>query len=264
MIEPYINKIIIVDEEFLSDLKHESRTDYLQFLKPKIDTKILTLPLKYSEVEAITPLIDPSYILPGTIVVRPSYTNHFVSIDSFAEEIIQRKYGLFSQLCKVLGAKKVSITSIDDVSLEDNDATSFGGGVGASIPIGKADANIKVKQSSQSDNFRKSVMKFIIDADGGEPNFIEADRLIAQFGLQKDSLFTDLLNMCRCGTNRLRKLEVSLDCSKDVKRVFDSTLNANIKVMSKLYGGKAEFDKARSSVEKNKVVTRLSVVVEFS
>lgn len=264
MIEPYINKIIIVDDEFLSDLKHESRNDYQKFLRPNIDTKVLTLPLEPSEIEAITPFIDPSSIRPGSIVVKPGYTDQFVSIDSFAEEIIHRKYGLFLQLCVALGAKKISITSIDDVSLEDKDANSFGGGVSASTPMVEAEANIRVKQSSQSDDFRKSVMKLITEAEGGEPNFVEADRLMTQFGLQKDSLFTDILNMCRGGTNRLLRHEVSLDCSKDVKRVFDSTLDANIKVMSKLYGGKAEFDKARSSVEKNKVVTRLSVVVEFS
>jgi hypothetical protein len=264
MIEPYVNKIIIVDEEFLSDLKHESRTDYHKFLNPNIDTKVLTLPLKQSEIGAIAPFIDPSSIRSGSIVVKPGYTDQFVSIDAFAEELIQRKYGLFSQLCVALGAKKISITSIDDVSLEDKDTTSFEGGLSASHPLAKAEVNIKAKQSSQSDDFRKSVMKLITEAEGAEPNFNEADRLMAQFGLQKDSLFTDILNMCRGGTNRLRRHEVSIDCSKDVKRVFDSTMQANIKAMSKLYGGKAEFDKASSSVEKNKVATRLSVVVEFS
>ena len=49
MIEPYIRKIIFVDDSFLEDLRHRSISGYQQFEAPDLDTKIITLPANSSE-----------------------------------------------------------------------------------------------------------------------------------------------------------------------------------------------------------------------
>lgn len=264
MIEPYIRKIIFVDQQFLDDLKCTSITNYLEFSDPGIDTHVVTLPLRPPEdIGALIQYVDPSAIRPGSVVVKPGYTEHFVPLDTFAEDLVSRKYGVFVQLCIALGAKKVSVSSIEDVNLEASEIASTGGGAGASIPGGGVEVDTKFKQSSLTDDFRKSIMKLNTEAQGGEPNFEVAEKLMNRYGLHKDSLFNDLLNMCMVSTNRLHKHEISLDFSTDVKRVFDSSIQAKIKMMSKLYQGQADFEKTRKSLAKNNSATKLTVVVEF-
>jgi hypothetical protein len=261
--EHYVTKVIFVDNLFLENLGQISRFDLEEFSNPGLDTRVVSLPLRSSEIEEITSSIDSSAIRPGSIVVRPGYTDQFVPVDSFSENLVLRKYGLFVQLCVALGAKKVSVTNIDDVSLEASDDVSTSGGVTASVPVGKGEAELKSKKSSLTDDVQKSIMKFNIVAQGGEPNLEAADDLIRKYGLQKDSLFTDLLNMCKYKTNKLSSHELSLDFSTDVKRAFDSSIQAKVEVMNKLYKGKADFERVKKSVEKTRTATKLSVMVEF-
>lgn len=264
MIEQHVRKVIIIDQPFLDDLRNTSLTDLQAFTSPDIDTMVITLPLSsHSQINELARYVDPTEIRAGSILVKPVYTDQFVPVDSFTEDIVLRKYGLFVQLCIALGAKKVAISSIEDINLESSESVSAEANIGGSAPVGKAEVAAKAKQSSLNDEVRQSIMKLHTEAHGGEPNLEEADRIMDQFGLRKDALFTDVYNMCRVSTNRLSRHEVSLDFSKEVKRVFDSSMQAKIKVMSKLYQGCAEFDKARKSLEKNRSATRLSVVVEF-
>lgn len=264
MIEPYVTKIIIVDQEFIEDVKQSSMRDLEEFSSPGLDTKVITLPLIAKEdIQLLTQLVDPSDIRPGNIVVKPSYTDQFVPVDAFAEDIVVRKFGLLVQFCVALGARKVSISSIEDVSLDSEDKSGVEVGISADSSVFKAEAGVGVKQSNATDELRKSIMKLNTEAEGGAPDFEEAERLMRQYGLHRDSLFADIMGMCRVKTNKLRRHELTLDFSKDVKRVFDSSIGAKIKVMSKVYGGKVDFEKTRKSVEKNKTATKLSVVVEF-
>jgi hypothetical protein len=263
LIAPYVNKVIFVDNLFLENLGQISRMDLDYFSNPELDTKVVSLPLPPSEIEEVTSSIDPSAIRPGSIVVRPGYTDQFVPVDSFSEDLVHRKFGLFVRLCIALGAKKVSITSIEDVSLGASDDVSTSVELGGSAPLGKAKTEFKSKQSSLSDDFRKSIMKLTTEARGGEPDLEAAETLMSKYGLKKDSLFTDILDMCKVVNNRLSRHEVSLDFSTDVKKVFDSSIQAKIQIMSQLYQGKADFERVRASVEKTSTATKLSVVVEF-
>lgn len=264
MIEPYISKIIVVDQPFLDDLKQTSVTDLRIFTDPDIDTKVITLPLRSAEeVVELIQYMDASEIRPGRVLVKPGYSSQFVSVDSFSEDIVFRKYSLFVQLCIALGAKKVAISSIEDVSLEASDTSSVSAEASAAAPIAKAEASVKTEKSALNDEVRKSIMRLNTEAHGGEPNLEEANRILERHGLQKDALFADMYHLCRVSTNRLHSHEVTLDFSKDVKRIFDSSMQAKIKVMSKLYKGRAEFDSAQKSLERNRSATKLSVRVEF-
>jgi hypothetical protein len=264
VIEAYVSKIIVVDQPFLDDLKQTSMADFQIFTSPDIDTKVITLPLASSEeIADLTQYMDASEIRPGRVLVKPGYSSQFVSVDSFSEDIVFRKYSLFVQLCIALGAKKIAISSIEDVSLETSKtkSTSAAGGVGA--PLLKAEVGAKAGQSSLNDEVRKSIMKLNTEAHGGDPNLQEAHRIIENHCLQKDALFSDMYNLRRVSTNRLQSHEVTLDFSTDVKRIFDSSMQAKIKVMSKLYQGRVEFDSAKKSLERNRSATKLSVRVDF-
>jgi hypothetical protein len=259
----HIRKIIFVDKIFLEDLNQISRRDLEEFSYPGLDTKVIELPLSPTNVDEVTALVDPSAIRPGSIVVRPGYTDQFVPVDAFSEDLMNRKYGLFVQLCIALGAKNVSVSNIDNVSLGSDSEMGMEAGVDVRAPLASGSAEFSSKKSGLTENVRKSIMEMKTSACGGEPDFEKADTIIRQYGLQKDSLFMDMLGMCRVTTNRLSRHELSLDFSTDVKRIFDSSIHAKIKVMSKLYEGNVDFEKAKRSVERTRTATKLSVVVQF-
>lgn len=262
--EPYITKVIIVDELFLNDLKQVSINDFDEFANPSLDTRIISLPLRdAAEIEALTRVMDVSDIRAGSILVKPSYCDQFVAVDSFSEDIVVRKYGLFVQLCHALGAKRVSIKGITDVKLEQSSNSGTSGALRASVPLGGGSVTCAAEESSLDDEFRKSITEITTEARGGPADIEAAERLIAQYSLQKDSLFTDITSMCKLTSNKVSRHELYLDFSKDVKKVFDSSIQAKVDVMGKFYGGGIDFERTKNALAKNRTATKLSIVVEF-
>jgi len=264
MIKPYVGKLIFVDEEFVSELKECSETEFSSFMNPVIDTKIINISSQ-NEVffEGLVNYVDSSEVRPGNIVMKPAYSGRFVSVDCFAEDIVFRKYSLFVQLCVALGAKRVSVNGIQGVSIESSSSEDHDVNGGASSPLVRADASGQAKRSSLSDQAEQSIYSLNTTACGGEPDIAESESIISRYGLSHDPLFIDIFNMRRISTNSLVKHEVSLDFSNDVKRNFDSNMKARVEIMSKLYGANADVQKAQASFEKNRTATKLSVVVDF-
>ncbi|MBA4722970.1 MAG: hypothetical protein H2067_17765 [Alcanivorax sp.] len=264
LLPSYKRKVIFVDEKFLAKLEERSEIDFQSFNLPDIDTKIITLPIESEEdIIKITSQIEPSEIRPGNIVLKPTYTNQYISADFFLEDIIYRKYNLFVQLCIALGAKKITVTDIKNVSLERATSQSSDGKIDANAPIAEITTNAEANEASMGDENYHSTMKLNALAEGGPPDIEKADEIISKFNLRNEPLFEDIYSMRQVKTNPIKKYEVSLDCTQDIKRMIDSSMHAKIKIMGKLYSGKAEFEKIRSSLEKNKSTTKLSVMVDF-
>jgi hypothetical protein len=263
MIESYVQKVIFVDEPFLEGLKQKSMTDYLAFNAPQVDTKVIALPVPEADLNQLVQLMNPSDILPGSILVKPDYSDRFMSVEAFAEKHAERKYSLWVLLCLALGAKKVSVINVEEVRLESEEHSLTAAQVGGTSPVMAGEAGFKSGQASLNDEARKSILNIKVDASGGEPDLDEAERILSKHGLHKDDMFQRMYDMRSLKTNSLTKKEFSLDLSTDVKRVFDTSLKAKIKAMSTLYGGIAEFDKASKATEKGQTALKLSVLVEF-
>lgn len=168
-IKPYTSKVFIVDETFMGDLKERSQTEYALFADPGIDTEILRLPLAPERIESVIRVINPSAIQSGSIVVKPTYSDEFVPIGQISEDVVLRKYGLFVQLCVLLGAKKVAVTNVEGVKLESsNDMKASLEASGDGLGVGVEASGHKDKYSL-SKNFQESVMRLSMDADGGSP-----------------------------------------------------------------------------------------------
>lgn len=263
MIEPYTQKIFFVDEPFLDELKHTSLTTYQAFTVPEIDSKIITLPAAPSDVTKLVEWMHPSEIRVGGILAKAGYTDQFVSVDVFSDDHAVRKYGLWILLCTALGAKKVSVTNIENVSLESEDMTTFSINAAGKATTVQAEASFQRDEASGNDEARKAIMNIKVDALGGEPDLAEAKRILDQYGLHNDHMFRGIYDMRSVSSNRLTKHEFSLDLSSDVKRIFDSSMRAKIEAMSILYDGRAEFDTAKKTFEKARTALKLSIAVEF-
>lgn len=263
MIEPYTQKIIFVDQPFMEELKHASITSFQSFEAPDLDTKVITLPLTASNETELMHHVNACDVRPGSVLVKPGYTDQFVTLDEFTDDHAKNKFDVWLQLCVALGAKKVDVTNIEEVSLEAEEHSSVSADINGKSHFGSLNAGIKDRDSSQSEQVRQSIMKLKVAATGGEPDFQAADRILNQYGVHKEPMFKSLYNMRSVGSNTLLKHEFSLDMSTDVKKVLNASLKAKLEVMSKICEGRAEFDRARTSMEKGRTALKLTVTVEF-
>lgn len=263
MIESYIQKVIFVDAPFLERLKQKSITDFRAFNETELDTKIIKLPLRSEEVSELVKYVNSSEIRPGNIIVKPDYSDKFLSVESFTESHAERKYGLWVLLCVALGAKRVSVTNIEKISTEMEDVSLTSAQMDATVPVAKGETSFKSGQSSRNDDAHESIMNIKVEASGGDPDVAAAERILSEHGLHNDDMFRRMYDMRCLKNNSVSKQDFSLDLSTDVKRVFDSSLKAKITAMSKLYGGSAGFEKVRNSIEKGRSALKLSVSVEF-
>lgn len=263
MIEPYTQKIIFVDEPFMEELKQASITSYQTFEAPDLDTKVITLPLSSSDVSELIRHVDVSHVRPGSVLVKPGYSDHFVTLDEFTDDHAKNKFDVWMQLCVALGAKKVDVTNIEDVSLEAEEQSSVSAVGNAKSTFASGEASLQQQASSSSQMMRQSIMKLKVAAAGGVPDFQAADRIMRQYGVQRETMFNSLYNMRSVESNTLLRHEFSLDMSTDVKKVLNASLKAKLAVMSKICEGRAEFDRVRTSMEKGRTALKLTVVVEF-
>lgn len=263
MLESYVTKVFFVDQTFMDDLKERSLPDYEEFNKPAVDTRIVTLPLSKEQIGELTEVVDSSAIRAGSIVVKPKFSQDFVPVEEFTEDMVLRKYSLFVQLCVLLGAKSVSISSVEGVAMDSSARTSVTGEASIGGVGGSASASARAANSSLSQSLQASIMQLNTQASGGDPDLIAAQDLLGRHGLHRDALFNGLFSMRQSKSNKLQRHAITLDFAKDASRVFDSSMDARINVMSKLYKGKAEFEQTKKSVERNRITARLNVLVEF-
>ncbi|QTX22460.1 hypothetical protein [Comamonas aquatica] len=263
MIEPYIRKIIFVDDSFLEDLRHRSISGYQQFEAPDLDTKIITLPANSSEISELVSCMSSSDIRAGEVMVRAPYIDQFIPLDAFTEDCAVEKYRLWVQLCLALGAKSVSITNIEEITIESDAKSELSASISGKAPLIEGEAGFKKTDSEQHRQARQSIMRLNAVAEGSEPNLVEAERILKRHGLQGDNMFRSIFDMRSVSSNRLTKQEFSLDLTSDIKKVMNASLKAKVKVMSELYSGRIEIDSVKKALEKGSSALKLSVTVEF-
>lgn len=263
MIEPYTQKIIFVDAPFMEELKQASITSYQSFEEPDLDTKVITLPLNSSDASELIRHVDVSHVRPGIVLVKPGYSDQFVTLDEFTDDHAKNKFDVWMQLCVALGAKKVDVTNIEDVSLETEEQSSIDAVVKGKYAVTSGEIGLKQQESMSNQIVRQSIMKLKVDAAGGSPDFKAADRIMSQYGVQREPMFKSLYNMRSVESNTLLRHEFFLDMSTDVKKVLNASLKAKLAVMSKICEGRAEFDHVRTFMEKGRTALKLTVMVEF-
>lgn len=264
MINSHIQKIIFVDEDFLDELKQSSVTDFRAFEQNEFDTQVIELPLPANKIGELTKFVHVSEVRAGAVLVKPDYSDRFMSIDAFTEGHAERKYRLWVLLCMALGAKKVIVKNIEEVNIESDEESSTSGQFSGRIyTIGKGEADIKKNNSKIHDEARSSIMSLHAESSGGAPNLEKAMQILRDNGLERDDMFKRMYEMRSFTSNSLLRHEFSLDTSSDFKRVLDASLKAKVELMGKIYRGKAEFAKTCKSLERASTALKLTVLVDF-
>lgn len=263
MLGKSVSKVIFVDSDFIENVKQLSVSDYVSFTKPELDTQLVYLPLKESDEEEITRWIDPCFIKVGAVVVKPNYTDQYVQIDTFSKDIIKEKFLLFSRFCFALGAKKVSISSVEQIRSTIEDQNDVNVNISGQAQVVGAEIEASKSKSSKSADQHNSIMKLNTEATGGEPNFESAEDMIRRYRLQQDTIFLDILNLRREKNNNLISRDWTLDFSKDVEKVFDSSMLSKIDVIAKIYKGSIGLEIENKSIQRSVMATNLNVTLVF-
>lgn len=263
MIEPYTYKIFFVDKDFLEDLKEDSLTEYKEFTRPQADTQIIQLPAPTEQLNELITYMPPSEIRVGNILAKTGYTDQFGPIDEFAEDHAFRKYSLWVQLCLALGARKVSINNSEDVLIESQSTLDLDVNASGKTPIASAVSGLKHGSNELNDEINKKILGLVAEATGGLPDLVAAEEMLKQYGLFKDDMFRSIFEMRKLTSNQLIKHEFTLDLTKDMKRMFDSSTKAKLLAMSRIYKGRIDVSVANKSLEKSRMAKKLSVVVVF-
>lgn len=263
MIEIYTDKVIFVDDQFMLDLNEISVTDLVKFENPDPDTQIIKLPLPSDKLAELTKYIDISEVKAGNILVKPGYSNRFIQIEEFAEDNTIRKYRLWIQLCIALGAKKVSVSNIEDVFIDSGEDSTLNIGASGNAPGVNVNVDAGFVKSSREDEIRKSITNLSAEADGSMPNLVAAKDILQRYKLLNDDMFVSIYEMRELGFNSLKKHEFQLDFTKDLKKVFDTSIKAKLDVMTKVYKGRVAFDSKRNAFNNARTAMKLTIRVEF-
>lgn len=264
MIKKFANKVLVVDEDLLLDLKNESVTDYdLIISESDISTQLIQLPIDDEQAEQLEGLIEFSDLKPGVVLFKNNYSRAFDLAEDFTENIVLKKYGLFVRLCLALGAKNVSISDIEDDAQIEKEKSGWGTEIQASAPIASGGASASVDNSELKSKVTKSMSNFVANASGGEPDLEAAKKIIVDYKLQREQIFTDLYAFKELKNNKINSYDVNMDFISDVKVISDSALEAKLDVMAKIYSGSASLKKVKNIVRNGRISKVLKINVQF-
>lgn len=264
MIEPYTQKIFFVDNELLADLKQDSIVEYKDFMRPQIDSKMIVIPdLSTQQISELVTYVPSSEIRIGNVLAKTGYTNQFGPLDAFAGDHAIRKFRIWVQLCIALGAKKVAVKNIEKIHVQSQDQSKIDlkGDVKASI--GSANAEFKRKSNEEENAIIEKILSLAAEATGGEPDLAEAEEILTFYDLHRDDMFRSMYEMRRIKSNTLLKHDFTLDLTQDMKRMFDTSTMAKLKVMSKMCKGGIDASVVNKSLEKSQTALQLAIGVEF-
>ena len=62
------------------------------FDAPDLDTKVITLPLTVSNATELMHHVNVSDVRPGSVLVKPGYTDQFVTLDELTDDHAKNKF----------------------------------------------------------------------------------------------------------------------------------------------------------------------------
>lgn len=264
MIKKFANKILVVDEDLLLSLKNDSVTDYdLIVSEADMSTQLIKLPISDEQADQLDGFVDFEDLKPGVVLFKNNYSKSFDLAEDFTENVILKKYGLFVRLCLALGAKSVNISDVEDDRLNEKENSSFGAGAKVKAPVAEGSASFDLKNSEIKSSATKSMANFVANATGGEPDLEAAKRIISEYKLHREQIFTDLYAFKELKNNKINSYDVKMDFTSDVKMISDSALEAKIEVMSKIYSGSARLKRVKNIVRDGKISKVLKINVQF-
>lgn len=264
MIKPITQKVFFVDNEFLCELKEASIAKYEYFQQPSLDTQIINLSIiDENAINKLHLLMDVEHIRPGNVLVKTQYSNQFSPIDCFDEDVTLKKFMLWQLLCMALGAKQVSVNSVESILIDSDSSAEYSAYAELKMPVGSGVIGGNYSARSSTENLKKKMMEMKAKATGSLPDLTAADEILTKNGLIRDDLFRSIRDMRSFPSNQLIQQHFTLDMTKDVKKMFDSSMTAKLGVVAQFYKARFDVSAIEKSLEKSKEAIKVTVSVDF-
>lgn len=263
MIKPYTQKIFFVDEHFLTELRESSQIEYERFMKTELDTQIICLPVEDEVIDGLLKSVDARDIRAGNVLLKTQYSDQFAPAEEFSESAAINKFLQWQSVCVALGAKSVSVKSVESTQVEEQSTTSLDANLVAGIMANELSAAGNHSTARANDALKSKMVTMEVKAVGGPPDLEAAKEIMTKNGLARDSLFQSVCNMREVSSNQLLSQSFMLDTTGDIKKTFDSSTKAKLSAIAKLYNASADMSFVENSLEKSKEAVKISVSVEF-
>lgn len=180
-----------------------------------IDDEVFVLQLPVCVNREVPPalqsIIDADLARPGNMLLLSPYdVNSYVDASLASGHFALEKYMHFSNLCRHLGAKEVTVKQIELRTGSSKSTINIKGGrpgVSAQFTTENEDLEKFCKMINLHDEF-----------SGGPPNIDQAESFLRQKKLWADPTMRTLVEMRRDGANQLITRELVLNLSSETKR----------------------------------------------
>jgi len=182
-------------------------------------------------------LDSSGFLEPGNLLIQSPYNNSDYVILSKASSIFAlTKYLHFTTLCKLLGAREVTVEQIEVRTLTGKQI--FKGSVNSLYADGSIEAVNRTFEEIRNDIKLKSTF------GGDDPNLEEAEAHLRQYQLLNDISMKSLIDQ-RKGRNPIKSREITLNLSEESKRNLQIVGNIKFPVYANL---QAQIEKVRQEV----------------
>lgn len=263
MIKPYTQKIFFVDQNFLHELRESSMVDYELFVKPEVDTEVICLPVEDEVIDGLLKSVDARDIRVGNVLLKTQYSDQFAPAEEFSESAALNKFLQWQSVCVALGAKSVSVKSVESSQIEAQSTASLDVNLVAGVMGNEFGAGVNHSAAEANDALKRKMITMEVKAAGGPPDLDAAKKIMKANGLDRDSLFLSVYNMRELKSNELLSQSFILDTTGDIKKTFDSSTKAKLSAVAKLYSASVDTSYIKSSLENSKEAVKISVSVEF-
>ena len=226
--EPHRRKtVLVLDQQDIDSLRYkEGGADLL------LNEEAYILPSSLQESNPVVQdLVDSGLVRLGAVLIQSPfdkniYENSTQAVERFALE----KHMHFSTLCMYLGAREVTVEQIEHKNIEGEKTYSIGGGV----PM-RGSGDVKIKNKEVASLHRQLTLKDTFA--GGSPDVQAARKLLKQTGLSGDANMCALIDLRQNPNNLLKRREIRLNVTSEVKRNLNVLANLNVPAYLSLESG---------------------------
>jgi hypothetical protein len=197
----------------------------------------------------IDELEEQGLIQPGAVLIQsPFKANEYELADEAAETFALEKYSLIALICQHLGARKVTVKSVDAKTSEDK--------IGGGAKVGNAAAKVTATISHEKlDKFKQNIT-LVQEYDGGDTDTDSALNLLKARRLAGDRVLRNLIEARGNSKNPVKRHSLIVDLSRETTARLDIAVKAKV---PGYVGLNSDFFKSK----KEKVTYTLTLEVDF-
>ena len=218
-LEPSHRQIVVVLDQVAID---RLDMDDSRSLVRRTDVAVLNADRPASGTSSLVARLALERLLaPGNVLIQSPYkADQYVDAEDAPESFALDKFGVLSMVAQQLGAKSVSVTSVEDDRTEDR--WDAGGEAG----LGAVRGTLSAKRSRAASFARK--VQLHDEFTGGPADLDAAEAHLDEWSLGHDRDLRRLVEARRIQNNSLKTRKLTVDLSRETERSLTAAANLTL------------------------------------